>query len=252
MLKACDSTHDKLEQATNIIRSMHPGRAQIDVNPTQVAIALQPAVEDGSVTQEQADTMVKIASEGISVEEFRDLLGESTDLSAGNTEEPEDEEILLDFYFAQAARSRVLLFPPEDSDLLDSLGSVVLSPSFLHRVAGKNPRPICNLSSNNGHGVNQLVADFEANPDGYTTIPGIAKLIVQSYVSMVTNPAAYGIEDVEKISLAMLVADAADAFTRVSVSAKAVGMQCMRIAGITVVPMCCLFGWRRSAEVFPM
>ena len=111
LLKACDSTRDKLEQATDIIKSMHPGRAQIDVNPTQVAIALQPAVEEGSVTQEQADTMVKIATEGISVEEFRDLLGESTDLSAGNTEEPEDEEILLDFYFAQAARSRVLLFP---------------------------------------------------------------------------------------------------------------------------------------------
>ena len=54
----------------------------------------------------------------------------------------------------------------------------------------------------------------------------------------------------EKTSLVMLVADAADAFTGVSVAAKAVGMQCMRIAGITVVPICCLFGWRRSAEVF--
>ena len=94
-----------------------------------------------------------------------------------------------------------------------------------------------------------MVADFEANPDGYTTIPGIANHIVQSYVSMVTNPSAFGIEDAKAISLAMLVADAADAFTRMSVSAEAVGMQCMRIAGITVVPMCCLFGWRRSAEV---
>ena len=93
LLKACGSTREKLERATYIIRSMHPGRAQIDVNPTQVAIALQPAVEEGSVTQEQTDTMVKIATEGISVEEFRDLLGESTDLSAGNTEGPEDEEI---------------------------------------------------------------------------------------------------------------------------------------------------------------
>ena len=92
LLKACDSTRDKLEHATDIIRSIHPGRAQIDVNPTQVAIAVQPTMEDGSVTQEQADTMVKIATEGISVEEFRDLLGKSTDLSAGNTEEPEDEE----------------------------------------------------------------------------------------------------------------------------------------------------------------
>ena len=79
LLEACDGTHDKLEQATDIIRSMHPGRAQIYVNPTQVAIALQPAVEDGSVTQDQADTMVKIVTEGIRVEEFGDLLGGSTD-----------------------------------------------------------------------------------------------------------------------------------------------------------------------------
>ena len=48
----------------------------------------------------------------------------------------------------------------------------------------------------------------------------------------------------------MLVADATDAFTRVSVSPGVVGMQATRVAGVTIVPMCCLFGWRRSAEVF--
>ena len=48
----------------------------------------------------------------------------------------------------------------------------------------------------------------------------------------------------------MLVADVADAFTRIGVSAAAVGTQCLRIGNITVVPMCCLFGWRKSTEVF--
>ena len=126
----------------------------------------------------------------------------------------------------------------------------MISPSFLVRVIGKNLRPICNLSSNGNNGVNQMMDDFEANADGYTTIPNIAKLVVQSYVDMVLNPDAYNIEDVTCIDLSMLVADADDAFTRVSVSPGVVGMQATRVAGITIVPMCCLFGWRRSAEVF--
>jgi hypothetical protein len=77
ILEVCDSENQKLQQATSIVRSEHIGRAQIDVNPTQVAIALQPAVDNGSVTKEQAKTMVRIAKDGISVEEFRDLIGES-------------------------------------------------------------------------------------------------------------------------------------------------------------------------------
>ena len=67
---------------------------------------------------------------------------------------------------------------------------------------------------------------------------------------MVLNPDAYSIEDVSCIDLSMPVADAADAFTRVSVSPRVVGMQATRVAGITIVAMCCLFGWRLSAEVF--
>ena len=250
LLKVCNSASQKLAQATNIVRSEHSGRAQIDVNPTQVAVALQPAVDEGRITKEQAQTMVRIATDGISVEEFRELTEESLDLSDGNTKEPEDHEILLDFYFAQAARGRCFLFPESDAVVLDSQGALVVSPSFLVRVLGKNPRPICNLSSNGNNGVNQMMDDFEANADGYTTIPNIAKLVVQSYVDMVLNPEVYDIDDVSKIDLSMLVADAADAFTRVSVSPEVVGMQATRVAGITIVPMCCLFGWRRSAEVF--
>jgi hypothetical protein len=215
----------------------------------QVAVALQAAVKEGNITSEQAQTMVHIAADGITVEEFREILGESLDLSEGNTEDPIDHEILLDFYFAQAARGRCFLFPECDATVLDSQGSVVLSPSFLVRVLGKNPRPICNLSSA-GNGVNQMMEDMEANDDGYTTIPGVAEMIVDSYINMVLNPQDYNIESVHDIDLAMLVADAADAFTRIGVSSAAVGMQCLRIGNITVVPMCCLFGWRRSAEVF--
>ena len=171
------------------------------------------------------------------------------DLSEGNTEDPEDHETLLDFYYAQGARGRVFLFPESDVQTLDSQGAVVLSPSFLVKVIGKNPRPICNLSSGN-NGVNQRMEDMEANENGYTTIPGIAELIVQSYINMVQHPEKYGISDVSKTDLAMLVADASDAFYRVAVAAKAVGMQCTRVANITIVPLCCTFGWRRSAEVF--
>ena len=249
LLRCCNSKKHKLAQATEIVRSKHPGRAQIDVNPVQVAVALQAAVKEGNITSEQAQTMVHIAADGITVEEFREILGESLDLSEGNTEDPIDHEILLDFYFAQAARGRCFLFPECDATVLDSQGSVVLSPSFLVRVLGKNPRPICNLSSA-GNGVNQMMEDMEANDDGYTTIPGVAEMIVDSYINMVLNPQDYNIESVHDIDLAMLVADAADAFTRIGVSSAAVGMQCLRIGNITVVPMCCLFGWRRSAEVF--
>ena len=117
------------------------------------------------------------------------------DLSEGNTEDPIDHELLLDFYFAQAARGRCFLFPEFDIAVLDSQGSVVLSPSFLVRVLGKNPRPICNLSSA-GNGVNQMMEDMEANDDGYTTIPGVAEVIVDIYINMVLNPQDYNIESV--------------------------------------------------------
>ena len=63
-----------------------------------------------------------------------------------------------------------------------------------------------------------MMDQFEVNADGYTTVPNIVKLVVQSYADMVLNPDAYSIDGVSCIDLSMLVADAADAFTRVSVS----------------------------------
>ena len=54
---------------------------------------------------------------------------------------------------------------------------------------------------------------------------------------MVLNPQDYNIESVYDIDLGVLVADAADALTRIGVSSAAVGMQCLRVGNITVVPM---------------
>ena len=249
LLHAVDEEGDQLAEVTDLIRSAHPGRALPGTNPTRLAFALQPAVEQGLLTQQQADSLIGIAAHGIQAEDFRTLEGEALDLSTGNTELPEDEELLLDFYYAQCGAGRVLCFPETDAEYLNRLGSVVLSPSFLHRATGKKPRPILNLSST-GYGVNQRMDDLDADHDGYTTIPKVAPDIITTYIDMVQNPAKYNIEDINDIDLSMFVADASDAFFSVPVSARLVGMQCTRVAGITIVPMCCSFGWRRSAEVF--
>ena len=50
ILEVCDSKTQRSKQATNTVSSEHSGRAQIDVNPTQVAIALQRADDNGKVT----------------------------------------------------------------------------------------------------------------------------------------------------------------------------------------------------------
>ena len=92
--------------------------------------------------------------------------------------------------------------------------------------------------------------DPEADHDGYTTISKIAHDIITTYIDMVQNPTKYNVKDIDEIDLSMLVVDASDAFFSVPVSAKLVGMQCTRVADITIVPMCCSFGSRRSAEVF--
>ena len=249
LLHAVDATGDQLAETTELIRSAHPGRALPGTNPTRLAFALQPAVEQGLLTQQQADSLISIAAKGIQAEDFRVLEGEALDLSVGNTELPEDEELLLDFYYAQCGAGRVLCFPETDAEYLDRLGSIVLSPSFLHRVPGKKPRPILNLSSTD-NGVNQRMDDLDADHDGYTTIPKIAHDIITTYIDMVQNPTKYNIDDADKIDMSMFVADASDAFFSVPVSAKLVGMQSTRVAGITIIPMCCSFGWRRSAEVF--
>jgi hypothetical protein len=40
------------------------------------------------------------------------------------------------------------------------------------------------------------------------------------------------------------------AFFRCATHEDIIGMQCARIRNITVVLLCCSFGWKRSAEVF--
>ena len=89
---------------------------------------------------------------------MRDLEGKAFDLSAGNTTVPEDEEILLKFYYEQAALGRCLLLPESRKDELDQLGELVLSPSFLVKAEGKKPRAILHLSSID-KGVNQRLVD---------------------------------------------------------------------------------------------
>ena len=249
ILHSTNESKDKLATTTDLIRSAHPGRALPGTNPIRLAFALQPAVEQELLTQEQADTLISIAARGIQADDFRTLDGVALDLSQGNTEEEEDQEILLDFYMAQCGAGRVMCFPESDAEYLDRLGSVVLSPSFLNRVPGKKPRPILNHSSA-GDGVNQRMNDLDANSDGYTTISKIAHDIVTTYIDMVQNPGKYDIEDINDIDLSMFVADASDAFFSVPISAELVGLQCTRVAGITIIPMCCSFGWKRSAEVF--
>ena len=114
---------------------------------------------------------------------------------------------------------------------------------------GKDPRPILNLLSQNNR-VIQRMDDLPPEQGGYTTIPKIAAKPVFKYIDMVQNPEKYGIKDVNDIDLAMLVADASDAFYRLPISPALVGVQCARVAGYTIIPMCCTFGWKRSAEAF--
>ena len=243
------SAEGPLYEVTQILRSFHPGRALPCTNPTKLASVLQPAIDEGLLTQQQVDDLVEIARNGISAPEFRDLSGPALDLSEGNTVDPEEEQILLDFYFRQAAKGRVLMLPQTDAEYLDTLGSVVISPSFLAYAEGKDPRPILNLSSQN-NGVNQRMDDLPPEQDGYTTIPKIAQKTVFKYIDMVQHPDKYGITDVNDIDLAMFVADASDAFYRLPISPSLVGVQCARVAGYTIIPMCCTFGWKRSAEAF--
>ena len=177
-----------LSEVTQIVRSFHPGRALPCTNPTKLASVLQPAIDEGLITQARADELIEIARNGISATEFRNLDGPALDLSGGNTTDPVEEGILLDFYFAQAGKSRVLVFPQTDAEYLETLAAVVLSPSFLAYAPGKAPRPILNLSSHND-GVNQRMDDLAPETNGYSTIPKIAEHVVLTYVDMVRHPA---------------------------------------------------------------
>jgi hypothetical protein len=211
-----------LSEVTQIIRSFHPGRALPCTNPTKLASVLQPAIDEGLLTQARADELIEIARNGISATEFRNLDGPALNLSCGNTTDPIEEGILLDFYFAQAGKSRVLIFPQTDAEYLETLAAVVLSPSFLAYMyaPGKAPRPILNLSSHND-GVNQRMDDLAPETNEYSTIPKIAEHVVLTYVDMVRHPAKYGIIDVNEIDLAMFVANASDVFLQAANLSKA-------------------------------
>lgn len=251
LLQAISDCNDRgpLAEITLVIRSFHPGRALPCSNPTKLAAVLQPAVDQKLLSQEQVNNLTRVAAYGITAPEFRNLQGAAEDLSFGNADDPEHEKVLLDFYFAQAARGRVLIFPPSDEQALNGLPALTICPSFLVFAIGKKPRPILNLSAAND-GPNQRMADLEASTAGYTTVPKVSSQIVHTYVDMVLNPEKYDITNVHDIDLALFVADASDAFYRVPIAPELVGIQCARVAGYTIVPMCCTFGWKRSAEEF--
>ena len=236
-----------------LIRSRHPDRAQANVNPARIATAAQPAIEQGLITREQVQLLVSVAKSGVRLAEFRQLEGPVLDLSQGNTECSLDHEVLLQFYFEQAFLGRVLMFPPDLADTLDASGELVLSPSFLVRVLGKKPRCILNLSSTKC-GVNQrlheLMPDLVADPDGYATVADMALMLVEAFVAMVTRPGDFDIEDILGISLGMTVMDGDAAFFRWPVAADAVGVEATRVARVTVVALCCVFGAEMSALNF--
>ena len=93
--------YGQLAEVTELIRSTHPDRALPGTNPTRLAVALQPAVEQGLLTQRHAESPISIATKGIrqQAEDFRALEGEALDLSTGITEPPDYDELLLDFYY---------------------------------------------------------------------------------------------------------------------------------------------------------
>ena len=172
------------------------------------------------------------------------------DLSAGSAEDLEDQEVLLDWYFEQAAHARIAMLPENLEDRLDQCGELVLSPLFLVRVPGKNPRPIINLSAR-GEGVNQRVSDtLDTNPEGYATIQTICRLVVHTFIRAVLKPDEFELDDIRLFRLVMLVIDGDSAFTRQGVHEEAIGIQAARVNHITAIAMCLLFGWARSAEAF--
>ena len=251
MLKAvkCEGTR-VLKNMSELIKTRHPDRAQATVNPAMLEASMQPALKEKLITQKDVDHLVSLARDGISIEEFRDFEGPALNLLEGNADEPEDEDILLAFYMQQRAQGRCFILDPKLQHELDEMGELVLSASFLVKVPGKKPRAVLNLSSTE-EGVNQRMVDLlEANSQGYATIPDVCAMVVRAFISMVLNPEKHGISDVHQITMAMLVADADCAFTRIGVSSEATGIQAARIKGYTVIPLCCTFGWRRSAEVF--
>ena len=154
------------------------------------------------------------------------------------------------FYMQQRAQGRCFNLAPELQEKLDEMGELVLSASFVVKVPGKKPRAVLNLSST-GEDVNERMIDLlEANSEGYATTPDVCAMVVRSFIDMVLNPHKHGLSDVHHITLAMLVDDADCTFAQVGVASEAVEIQAARIKGYTVKPLCCTFGWRRSADTF--
>ena len=247
VVKHCDRP---LRQMARVVRSCEADRPSRNINASAVAAHLQPALDEGLMEQDHAQHLVNLAACGVEVKEWRDLEGKALDLSAGNTKLPEDEDILLDFYWEQTSLGRCIILPPSRMAQLDQLGELVLSPSFLVRADGKKPRAILHLSSTD-RGVNQrLIDELEAHEDGYSTIKSISTEIVKTSVSMVLTPGKYHFDDICGTELSLIVMDADSAFFRCPAHEDIVGMQCARIKDHTVVLLCCSFGWKRSAEEF--
>ena len=148
-------------QAAKRIRShWYADRAQQNRNPARVAAVVQPALREGLVTQEEAQRLVDLSAIGVTIQDFRDLDGDALDLSVGNTEDQEDEEVLLDFYMEQLAVGRLICLPVDmvPVEELNTMRELVILPSFLVRATGKKPRTILHLSSTD-MGANQRILD---------------------------------------------------------------------------------------------
>ena len=247
--KATDAHPRKIRSAAALILSQFPDRAQMCLNPARVAQVVGPAIDQDLISQQEAQFLVSLTQKGLCVEEFRDFDGPALNLLQGNTEEPEDQQILLDFYFEHASRGRLLILDERFLEECDKSGELVLSPSFLVRAPGKKPRAILNLSSTES-GVNQRMFQADTCSDGYCTVVDIARMILFSLILMVLSPQTFSLEQLLSLVLTLIVMDADAAFFRVGVNPETVGIQTARIAGYTIVTLCCAFGWARSAEVF--
>ena len=101
LLHGVDATANQLAEVTELSDQHTQAEHCQAQTQTRLAFALQPAVAQGLLSQQQADSLISIATKGIQAKDFRVLEGEALDLSVGSTELPEDEELLLDFYCAQ-------------------------------------------------------------------------------------------------------------------------------------------------------
>ena len=253
-----------LGSSTRLIRSSHSDRAQSNTNPARVAVAMQPALAKSLVSQEQVDRLTGFAREGVRAKEFRDLDGPATILGRPSDPSPEDEEVLLDFFYEHAAAGRIMTFADGFAGQLDTMGELVLSPSFVVRATGKKPRPVSNLSATEAspNPIIQALNDSDTRPsaqatdrvdidyDGFTTISGVCKLIMATLVAMILLPGKYNISDITQLSLLMIVMDGDAAFYRLPVHASLIGVQATRIGLRTFVMMCCIFGWAVSSKAF--